>query len=66
VASLPLVANFSSSSLDGIDLPVIDNLPTLTSGSEGASDPWLPMQNCCYGCGERESLFCWCIMQAER
>jgi putative DNA primase/helicase len=31
--------------LDGIDLLVIDNLSTLTSGSEGASDAWLPMQN---------------------
>jgi hypothetical protein len=33
--------------LDGIDLLVIDNLSTLTSGSEGASDAWLPMQNWC-------------------
>ena len=31
--------------LDGIDLLVIDNLSTLSSGSEGASDAWLPMQN---------------------
>ena len=31
--------------LDGIDLLIIDNLSTLTSGSEGASDAWLPMQN---------------------
>ena len=31
--------------LDGIDLLILDNLSTLTSGSEGASDAWLPMQN---------------------
>ena len=31
--------------LDGIDLLILDNLSTLTCGSEGASDAWLPMQN---------------------
>ena len=31
--------------LDGVDLLVLDNLSTLTGGSEGASDAWLPMQN---------------------
>jgi putative DNA primase/helicase len=32
--------------LDGIDLLILDNLSTLlASGSEGASDAWLPMQN---------------------
>ncbi len=32
--------------LDGIDLVILDNLSTLlASGSEGASDAWLPMQN---------------------
>ena len=34
------------SHLDGVDLLILDNLSTLlTSGSEGASDAWLPMQN---------------------
>jgi len=32
--------------LEGIDLLILDNLSTLlASGSEGASDAWLPMQN---------------------
>jgi putative DNA primase/helicase len=31
--------------LDGVDLLILDNLSTLTTGSEGASDAWLPMQN---------------------
>jgi putative DNA primase/helicase len=32
--------------LDGVDLLILDNLSTLmTTGSEGASDSWLPMQN---------------------
>ena len=31
--------------LGGVDLLVLDNLSTLTTGSEGASDAWLPMQN---------------------
>jgi putative DNA primase/helicase len=32
--------------LDGMDLVILDNLSTLmTTGSEGASDSWLPMQN---------------------
>jgi len=31
--------------LDNVDLLVLDNLSTLSSGSEGASDAWLPMQN---------------------
>ena len=32
--------------LDGIDLLILDNLSTLlASGSEGASDAWLPIQN---------------------
>ena len=32
--------------LEGVDLLIIDNLSTLlASGSEGASDAWLPMQN---------------------
>jgi putative DNA primase/helicase len=31
--------------LDDVDLLILDNLSTLTSGSEGASDAWLPMQN---------------------
>jgi hypothetical protein len=32
--------------LEGIDLVILDNLSTLlASGSEGASDAWLPMQN---------------------
>jgi putative DNA primase/helicase len=31
--------------LDGVDLLVLDNLSTLTTGSEGASDAWLPTQN---------------------
>jgi putative DNA primase/helicase len=32
--------------VDGVDLLVLDNLSTLmTTGSEGASDAWLPMQN---------------------
>jgi len=31
--------------LDGVDLVILDNLSTLTNGSEGASDAWLPMQN---------------------
>jgi RecA-family ATPase len=31
--------------LDGVDLLILDNLSTLTNGSEGASDAWLPMQN---------------------
>jgi putative DNA primase/helicase len=32
--------------LDGVDLLILDNLSTLlASGSEGASDGWLPMQN---------------------
>jgi putative DNA primase/helicase len=32
--------------LDGVDLLILDNLSTLlASGSEGASDAWLPMQN---------------------
>jgi putative DNA primase/helicase len=31
--------------LTGVDLLILDNLSTLTSGSEGASDTWLPMQN---------------------
>jgi putative DNA primase/helicase len=32
--------------LDGMDLLILDNLSTLlSSGSEGASDAWLPMQN---------------------
>jgi putative DNA primase/helicase len=32
--------------LDGLDLLILDNLSTLmTTGSEGASDSWLPMQN---------------------
>ena len=31
--------------LDGVDLLVLDNLSTLTTGGEGASDAWLPMQN---------------------
>ena len=31
--------------LDGADLLILDNLSTLTNGSEGASDAWLPMQN---------------------
>jgi putative DNA primase/helicase len=28
-----------------VDLLILDNLSTLTNGSEGASDAWLPMQN---------------------
>ena len=28
-----------------VDLVILDNLSTLASGSEGASDAWLPMQN---------------------
>jgi putative DNA primase/helicase len=31
--------------LHGVDLLILDNLSTLTNGSEGASDAWLPMQN---------------------
>ena len=31
--------------LDGIDLLILDNLSTLTTTSEGASDAWLPIQN---------------------
>jgi putative DNA primase/helicase len=32
--------------LDGVDLVILDNLSTLmTTGSESASDAWLPMQN---------------------
>jgi putative DNA primase/helicase len=32
--------------LDGVDLLILDNLSTLmATGSEGASDSWLPMQN---------------------
>jgi hypothetical protein len=32
--------------LDGVDLLILDNLSTLmTTGSEGATDSWLPMQN---------------------
>jgi len=32
--------------LEGVDLLILDNLSTLmTTGSEGASDAWLPMQN---------------------
>ena len=31
--------------LDAVDLLILDNLSTLTNGSEGASDAWLPMQN---------------------
>jgi hypothetical protein len=32
--------------LDGVDVLILDNLSTLmTTGSEGASDSWLPMQN---------------------
>lgn len=31
--------------LERVDLLILDNLSTLTSGSEGASDAWLPMQN---------------------
>ncbi len=32
--------------LDGVDLLILDNLSTLcTSGSESASDAWVPMQN---------------------
>ena len=32
--------------LDGVDLLILDNLSTLlATGSEGASDAWLPMQN---------------------
>jgi len=32
--------------LEGIDLLILDNLSTLlASGSEGASDGWLPVQN---------------------
>jgi putative DNA primase/helicase len=32
--------------LDGVDLLILDNLSTpMTTGSEGASDSWLPMQN---------------------
>ena len=31
--------------LDDVDLLILDNLSTLTNGSEGASDAWLPMQN---------------------
>jgi len=31
--------------LDGVDLLILDNLSTLTSGAEGASEAWLPMQN---------------------
>jgi putative DNA primase/helicase len=31
--------------LNEVDLLILDNLSTLTSGAEGASDAWLPMQN---------------------
>jgi putative DNA primase/helicase len=31
--------------LDAVDLLILDNLSTLTNGSEGASDAWLPLQN---------------------
>ena len=31
--------------LDGVSLLILDNLSTLTSTSEGASDAWLPIQN---------------------
>jgi putative DNA primase/helicase len=33
------------SHFDGVDLVILDNLSTLTTSSEGASDAWLPIQN---------------------
>ena len=49
---------------DGVDLLILDNLSTLmTTGSEGASGSWLPMQHWLLPCGARELRSCAFIMR---
>jgi putative DNA primase/helicase len=51
--------------LNGVDLVIFDNLSTLcTTGSESASDAWVPMQNWLIGLRRRVSRRCLSITQA--